>query len=68
MMQQHLWVLAFCFRIDLSSELHIQKGGQMDMYKLNIFMLSTSSSVSVLAVQLQIPSFSSQEMGNNLFL
>lgn len=68
MMQQHSWVLAFWFRIDFSSELHTQEGGEMDMYKLNIVMISTSSSVSVLAVQPQIPSLSSQAVGNSLFL
>lgn len=41
----------------------------MDMSKLNIVMLSAGSSVSVLAVQPQIPSLSSQAVGNNsLFL
>lgn len=37
----------------------------MDMNKLNIVMLSAGSSVSVLAVQPQILSLSSQAVGNN---
>lgn len=41
----------------------------MHMTKLNIVILSTGSSVSVLAVTPQIPSLSSQALGNNnLFL